>query len=138
MPGAPDAGLAEQCLDETATAAAAGRRPGGEGDLSDAPATAVPDAAGRDLVARADQRVVLEGRRVDRSHSAQSAEQQVHPVGREGRSAIERLGARLDGILRNHQRASNGTLRDTCVYSIVESEWPTVKAHLHWQLDRPR
>ena len=46
------------------------------------------------------------------------------------RRGIERLGAKLDGILRSHQRASDGTLRDTCVYSIIASEWPTVKSHL--------
>jgi N-acetyltransferase len=54
------------------------------------------------------------------------------------RRGIERLGAKLDGILRNHQRASDGTLRDTCVYSIIASEWPTVKSHLTWQLMKPR
>jgi len=54
------------------------------------------------------------------------------------RRAIERLGARLDGILRNHQRASDGTLRDTVVYSIIADEWPTVRSHLMWQLERPR
>jgi RimJ/RimL family protein N-acetyltransferase len=50
------------------------------------------------------------------------------------RKAIERLGAKLDGILRSHQIASNGTLRDTCVYSIIAAEWPTVKAHLSFKL----
>jgi RimJ/RimL family protein N-acetyltransferase len=54
----------------------------------------------------------------------------------QSRRAIERLGAKLDGILRNHQRYANGTLRDTCVYSIIASEWPTVKAHLQFQLGR--
>jgi RimJ/RimL family protein N-acetyltransferase len=54
------------------------------------------------------------------------------------RRAIERLGAKLDGILRNHQRASDGTLRDTAVYSIIASEWPTVRSHLSWQLEKPR
>ena len=54
------------------------------------------------------------------------------------RRGIERLGAKLDGILRSHQRASDGTLRDTCVYSIIASEWPTVKAHLTCQLSKPR
>ncbi|MGK2899366.1 MAG: GNAT family N-acetyltransferase [Burkholderiaceae bacterium] len=54
------------------------------------------------------------------------------------RRAIERLGARLDGILRNHQRAGDGSLRDTCVYSILDTEWPAVKTHLRWQLDKPR
>ena len=52
---------------------------------------------------------------------------------------IERLGAKLDGILRNHQVATNGTLRDTVVYSIIASEWPTVRAHLTYQLnEKPR
>jgi RimJ/RimL family protein N-acetyltransferase len=54
----------------------------------------------------------------------------------QSRAAIERLGARLDGILRQHQLASNGTLRDTCVYSILDREWPTVKAHLTHRLRR--
>jgi len=67
-----------------------------------------------------------------------AVEFRTHFFNQQSRRAIERLGARLDGILRNHQRASNGTLRDTCVYSILESEWPTVKAHLRWQLEKPR
>jgi RimJ/RimL family protein N-acetyltransferase len=54
------------------------------------------------------------------------------------RRAIERLGARLDGVLRSHQRHRDGTLRDTCVYSITAAEWPTVRTHLDWQLARPR
>jgi N-acetyltransferase len=54
------------------------------------------------------------------------------------RRAIERLGAKMDGVLRNHQRHTDGTLRDTCVYSIIQSEWPTVKSHLRFQLDRER
>ncbi|MFI5308182.1 MAG: GNAT family N-acetyltransferase, partial [Polyangiales bacterium] len=57
---------------------------------------------------------------------------------RQSRAAIERLGAKLDGILRNHSRATDGTLRDTCVYSIIASEWPTVRSHLDFQLSRPR
>ncbi|MES2098399.1 MAG: GNAT family protein [Pseudomonadota bacterium] len=67
-----------------------------------------------------------------------AVEFRTHFFNQQSRRAIERLGAKLDGILRNHQRASNGTLRDTCVYSILESEWPTVKAHLQWQLVKPR
>src|ERR1700731_1205613 len=51
------------------------------------------------------------------------------------RRGIERLGAKLDGILRNHSIAPNGTLRDTVVYSIIASEWPTVKVHLNYQLN---
>ncbi|MBP6015020.1 MAG: GNAT family N-acetyltransferase [Alphaproteobacteria bacterium] len=55
---------------------------------------------------------------------------------RQSRRAIERLGAKLDGILRNHQRYADGSLRDTCVYSIIQSEWPAVKTHLAFQLAR--
>ena len=54
------------------------------------------------------------------------------------RQAIERLGARLDGVLRSHQIAANGSLRDTCVYSIVASEWPAVRAHLDHALHARR
>ena len=54
------------------------------------------------------------------------------------RRAIERLGAKLDGILRSHMRVPNGSLRDTCVYSIIASEWPAVRANLDWQLQKPR
>jgi RimJ/RimL family protein N-acetyltransferase len=54
------------------------------------------------------------------------------------RRAIERLGATLDGILRNHQRNADGSLRDTCVYSVVASEWPSVRKHLQWQIERHR
>lgn len=54
----------------------------------------------------------------------------------QSRRAIERLGAKLDGILRNHIRHSDGSLRDTCVYSILQSEWPTVKTHLTYKLTR--
>ena len=67
-----------------------------------------------------------------------AVEFRTHAFNQQSRAAILRLGARLDGILRNHSRASNGTLRDSCVYSIIESEWPTVQAHLRWQLDKPR
>lgn len=56
----------------------------------------------------------------------------------QSRRAIERLGAKLDGVLRCHSRARNGTLRDTCVYSITASEWPTVRSHLDWRLASPR
>lgn len=54
------------------------------------------------------------------------------------RRGIERLGAKLDGILRSHMIHSDGSLRDTCVYSIVASEWPAVRSHLKWQLEKPR
>ena len=57
---------------------------------------------------------------------------------RASRLAIERLGAKLDGILRSHQLAPHGSLRDTCVYSIIATEWPGVRANLDWMLRMPR
>jgi len=51
------------------------------------------------------------------------------------RRAIERLGAKLDGILRSHSRDREGHLRDTCVYSIIAPEWPTVRRNLQWRLE---
>jgi len=67
-----------------------------------------------------------------------AVEFRTHAFNHQSRTAIERLGAKLDGVLRNHQIASNGTLRDTYVYSIIASEWHTVKANLVWQTDRAR
>jgi len=59
-----------------------------------------------------------------------------HFLNRQSRTAIEGLGAKLDGILRNHRLLPDGSLRDTCVYSIIQSEWPTVKNHLIYQVGR--
>lgn len=67
-----------------------------------------------------------------------AVEFRTHRFNQQSRRAIERLGAQFDGMLRNHQRASNGTLRDTAVYSITADEWPTVRGHLDFQLERPR
>jgi N-acetyltransferase len=64
-----------------------------------------------------------------------AVELRTHFFNHASRRGIERLGAKQDGILRNHQVAPNGTLRDTVVYSIIASEWPTVKAHLTYQLN---
>jgi RimJ/RimL family protein N-acetyltransferase len=50
------------------------------------------------------------------------------------RRAIERLGAKQDGILRSHQHYADGSLRDTVVFSIVAPEWPAVKRHLEFKL----
>lgn len=50
------------------------------------------------------------------------------------RRAIERLGAKCDGILRSHMFHPNGTLRDTVVYSIIAGEWPAVRANLEGKL----
>ncbi len=68
-----------------------------------------------------------------------AVEFRTHFFNQQSRRAIERLGAKQDGILRSHQVAPNGTLRDTVVFSIIAPEWPTVKAHLTYQLnDKPR
>ncbi|WP_151805816.1 GNAT family N-acetyltransferase [Acinetobacter bereziniae] len=52
------------------------------------------------------------------------------------RAAIERLGAKLDGILRSHQIVKDDILRDTYVYSILKSEWAAVRQHLNFLLDK--
>ncbi len=51
------------------------------------------------------------------------------------RQAIARLGAKQDGILRNCKRHADGSLRDTVVFSIIDTEWPAVRSHLQFRLD---
>jgi len=73
-----------------------------------------------------------------------AVEFRAHWFNQQSRAAIERLGAKLDGVLRNHsinthpdaQWNGKGALRDTCVYSIIASEWPNVRAHLKYRLAR--
>jgi RimJ/RimL family protein N-acetyltransferase len=65
-----------------------------------------------------------------------AVEFRTHAFNHQSRRAIERLGAKLDGVLRAHQRLKDGSLRDTYVYSILPAEWPSVRAHLQWQIDR--
>ena len=67
-----------------------------------------------------------------------AVEFRTHFFNQPSRRAIERLGAKLDGVLRQHMRAGDGSLRDTCVYSVIASEWPAVKSNLNWQLTKPR
>ena len=67
-----------------------------------------------------------------------AVEFRTHRLNLQSRRAIERLGAQLDGVLRCHIRAADGSLRDTAVYSITAHEWPAVKSHLAWQLAKPR
>jgi RimJ/RimL family protein N-acetyltransferase len=52
------------------------------------------------------------------------------------RAAIERLGAKLDGVLRSHQLLPDGSRRDTVVYSILDIEWPAVRTNLQFRLSR--
>lgn len=66
-----------------------------------------------------------------------AVELRTHWFNERSRRAIERLGAKLDGVLRNHQILPDGSKRDTVVYSIIDGEWPAVKRHLQFLLDRP-
>ncbi|MBV1779790.1 GNAT family N-acetyltransferase [Paeniglutamicibacter sp. ABSL32-1] len=63
-----------------------------------------------------------------------AVEFRTHWMNMPSRSAIERLGAKLDGVLRSHRRMADGSLRDTCVYSIIASEWPQVRSGLEHRL----
>ena len=65
-----------------------------------------------------------------------AVEFRTHFMNRQSRRAIERLGAKLDGILRSHMIVANDTIRDTVVYSVIRSEWEAVKANLKWMLKR--
>ncbi len=65
-------------------------------------------------------------------------ELRTHILNHQSRKAIERLGAKFDGILRNHMYTRTGELRDTCIYSIIINEWPMIKRHLEWQMQKPR
>ena len=67
-----------------------------------------------------------------------AVEFRTHFLNQQSRKAIERLGAKFDGTLRSHMKMNNGTVRDTAVYSIIASEWPTVEANLTWMLEKPR
>jgi N-acetyltransferase len=65
-----------------------------------------------------------------------AVEFRTHWMNQQSRAAIERLGAKLDGVLRAHRIGRAGELRDTCVYSVVAAEWPAIKAHLSYKLSR--
>jgi RimJ/RimL family protein N-acetyltransferase len=67
-----------------------------------------------------------------------AVEFRTHWFNHASRVAIERLGAKQDGVLRNHQLLPDGSKRDTVVFSIIEGEWPAVRRHLKFLLDRPR
>ena len=53
-------------------------------------------------------------------------------------AAIERLGARKDGVIRGHALRRDGSIRDTVMYSLRSGEWPEVQAQLLYLLDKPR
>ena len=65
-----------------------------------------------------------------------AVEFRTHWFNQQSRTAIARLGAKQDGVLRNHQLMPDGSRRDTVVFSILDSEWPAVKTHLGFLLGR--
>lgn len=65
-----------------------------------------------------------------------AVEFRTHFFNSRSRAAIERVGAKLDGVLRSHQLAADGSRRDTVVYSILDIEWPAVRNNLEFRLDR--
>jgi len=67
-----------------------------------------------------------------------AVEFRTHWFNHASREAIARLGAKQDAVLRNHQLMPDGSKRDTVVFSIIDGEWPAVKRHLKFQLERPR
>lgn len=67
-----------------------------------------------------------------------AVEFRTHWFNQASRAAIARLGAKQDGVLRDHQLLPDGSRRDTVVFSITESEWPAAKQHLRFLLERPR
>lgn len=67
--------------------------------------------------------------------SCNAVEIRTHQMNAQSRAAIEKLGAKLDGILRNDMVLPNGTLRNTAVYSITKDEWPDVRRGLTTRLD---
>jgi RimJ/RimL family protein N-acetyltransferase len=71
------------------------------------------------------------------SLDAIAVEFRTHWHNRASRAAIARLGAKQDGVLRQHQRGPDGSYRDTVVFSILNSEWPTVRRSLHFALATP-
>lgn len=65
-----------------------------------------------------------------------AVEFRTHWHNHKSRAAIARLGAKQDGVLRNHQKSADGLYRDTVVFSIINHEWPVVKKSLLSKLDR--
>ena len=67
-----------------------------------------------------------------------AVEFRTHWHNRASRAAIARLGAKQDGVLRNHRKMPDGSYRDTVVFSIIDSEWPAVKKNLRYWLEENR
>jgi N-acetyltransferase len=83
----------------------------------------------------AESKLLLLGHAFDQL-GAIAVEFRTHWHNHQSRTAIARLGAKQDGVLRNHRRMPDGSLRDTVVFSILDSEWPAVRAGLVSRLAR--
>jgi RimJ/RimL family protein N-acetyltransferase len=90
-------------------------------------------ASAQRTAVNAESKLLLLGHAFD-ALAAVAVELRTHFLNHASRHAIERLGARLDGVLRHHMTMPNGTLRDTCVYSILAAEWPAVRENLKLRL----
>lgn len=80
-----------------------------------------------------ESKLLMLGHAFERLHCI-AVEFRTHWMNQQSRAAITRLGAKQDGVLRNHTRMPDGTLRDTVVFSIIETEWPAVRNELHRRL----
>ena len=67
---------------------------------------------------------------------AMAVEFRTHWLNQPSRAAIARIGAKQDGVLRNHKRMPDGSIRDTVVFSVINQEWPAVRNHLRFLLER--
>lgn len=92
-------------------------------------------AAARRTGVNAETKLLMLGHAFDELNCV-AVEFRTHFFNFASRAAIERLGAKLDGVLRSHQLAADGTRRDTVVYSILDIEWPAARASLEFRLNR--
>jgi RimJ/RimL family protein N-acetyltransferase len=80
-------------------------------------------------------KLLMLGHAFDELHCV-AVEFRTHFFNSTSRAAIERLGAKCDGVLRSHQLSPDGSRRDTVVYSILDVEWPAVRNNLRFRLNR--
>ena len=92
-------------------------------------------ASARRSGVNSETKLLMLGHAFDQLHCV-AVEFRTHFLNFASRAAIERLGAKQDGILRTHQLLDDGSRRDTVVYSILDIEWPAVRSHLRFRLDR--
>jgi RimJ/RimL family protein N-acetyltransferase len=92
-------------------------------------------ASARRTGVNSETKLLMLGHAFDTLHCV-AVEFRTHFLNFASRTAIERLGAKLDGVLRSHQILPDGSRRDTVVYSILDHEWPAVRSHLTFRLSR--